>query len=122
MPTTQADRDRKKAILEAVRVQGFVNAATDRTIRPKMEEEADSDAADRVVTHDLLRVADAIRASRVQGPPLALFRSTDDVIIVPGRAGTQTDRRPARVGPLRGDVVVGHGLARDLHHRDRRIG
>jgi len=91
MTPSTPDRERKTRILEAIRLRGFANAAADDDIRKDMLAEANSSSKNQIITHDLLAVAEATNHVRATGPTLSLFRSTDDVIIVPGFMGSELD-------------------------------
>lgn len=99
MPVYLADRARKQAILKHVRGRTLDQAAADTVVRPLLNAEARAADPQKLVTEDLLRIADAARAARAAAPSPSLF-STADVIIVPGFMGSElTDETPR-----------GHGL------------
>ena len=54
-----------------------------------MKAEAASTDPDRLVPPDLIRVAEEARAVQAGKPPLGMFFSTDDVILVPGFMGSE---------------------------------
>lgn len=87
-PPAPAARLRKQRIVEGLRGRSLELAAADPALRPELEAEADSPDPDRLVTRDLLEVADAARRARRAGPSLALF-SRADVIVVPGFLASQ---------------------------------
>ncbi|MBN9518555.1 hypothetical protein J0H58_08565 [bacterium] len=92
MPTppdvTDADRARKRKILDALRNRSFDHAAADPAVRPLLDEEAHANIAQKLVTPDALKIADVARPARDGGPAFGLFSSAD-VIIVPGFLGSE---------------------------------
>ncbi|HEX4614164.1 MAG TPA: hypothetical protein VH092_38635 [Urbifossiella sp.] len=83
-----ADRVRKRKILAGLRYRTLDQAAADPGFRPLLDAEAGSDAPQKLVTRDLLAVADAARVVRPGGPGFAFFSSAD-VIIIPGFMGSE---------------------------------
>ena len=86
-PDEQATRRQK--IIEGLRGRDLDQAVADPDLLKAMREEAESTDPNRLVTPDLLRVAEEARAVRREQPPLGFFFSTDDVILVPGFLGSE---------------------------------
>src|SRR5580693_4703022 len=77
----------RRRIITGLAGRGLEQAFADEALWKDME--ADSSDPNPLVTTDLLEVAKEAR--RIQGgsPPLGLFFSTDDVILVPGFLGSE---------------------------------
>lgn len=116
MPTTAADRERKRRILRALNERSLLQAAADTKVRTDLEAEANSDAPKKLVTRDMLDIADARRQAPEQNG-LAFFSSAD-VIIVPGFMGSElADETPNGKGLIwldPGFVLDGTGELLDL--------
>lgn len=80
---------RRQKIIDGLRSRRLDEAVADPDLLRAMREEAASPDRDRLVTPDLLRLAERARAARLDQPPLGLFFSTDDVILVPGFLGSE---------------------------------
>ena len=86
-----ADKERKKRIVRGLRGRGLEQALADPDLRRDMEAEANSTTPKKIVTWDLLEVADAARRARLARPSLAFSIFTADVIIVPGFLASQLE-------------------------------
>src|SRR5688572_12343515 len=102
MPITESDRARKRRILEALARHSLAQAVADPILRSDLEAEADSadprDPSDpqKLVTRDLLQIADARRRTAAGAAP---FFSSADVIIVPAFLGSElADEAPGGRG------------------------
>jgi hypothetical protein len=80
---------RRQRIVEGLRGRGLEQASSDEHLRQDMLDEARSGDPDRLVTDDMLRVVQLAREVQSGPPPLGLFFSTDDVILVPGFLGSE---------------------------------
>jgi len=74
---------RRQRIIAGLQGRGLEQAASDQRLWEDMQAEAASSDPDRLVTPDLIQLARMAREVRAHRPPLGLFFSTDDVIIVP---------------------------------------
>jgi hypothetical protein len=92
---TPTDRARKQSILQAVSGRRFEDVIADRALRPKFEDEANSANPDKLVTHEMLAVMEAVRAAQRAGPSLSLF-SAADVLVVPGFLASQLEDESVR--------------------------
>src|SRR5579872_6570249 len=86
-----ADKERKKRIIQGLRGRSLEQALADPDLRRDLEAEANSAVPKKIVTRDLLAVADAAKKARLTGPSLAFSIFTADVIIVPGFLASQLE-------------------------------
>src|SRR4051794_27268751 len=90
MPEPVSERDaRRTRLVSGFRGRGLDQVVLDPELRADLRAEADSRGQDKLITHDLLRVADWSRQIVRGNAPLALFFSTDDVILIPGFLGSE---------------------------------
>ena len=88
-PPPSESASRRSRITEGLRGRGLEQAFADRGLWRDLEDEARSGDPDRLVTDDMLAVARRAREVQRGRPPLGLFFSTDDVILVPGFLGSE---------------------------------
>jgi hypothetical protein len=89
MNPVSTDLARKQRILAGFRGRSLLQAIADPALRQDMEEEARSTTLDRLVTPDLVAVANAASRARQVSPRLSLFAPVADVIVLPGLLASQ---------------------------------
>jgi hypothetical protein len=87
--SVSTDLARKQRILAGFRGRTLLQAIADPALRQDMEEEARSTTLDRLVTPDLVAVANAASRARQVSPRLSLFAPVADVIVLPGLLASQ---------------------------------
>src|SRR3954471_22392347 len=82
-------QQRRRRIVEGLQGRDLGQAIADKQLWKDIQDEANSDDPDKLVTRDTIRIVEEARARQVGEPALSLFFSTDDVLIIPGLLGSE---------------------------------
>ena len=113
---SQADKDRKQRIITKLRGRRLEEAFSDPALQADMRAETASDDPDKLVTPDLIALAEFAQTQRHAQPTLGLGADTDDVILVPGFLGSELTDVAGKDGLIWIDpkLVFGTGELMDL--------